>query len=70
MLYVQNFKILSSHTCGIEFILQFSYSTQLRFIFHINVNLPTIEGILTLISRTNTIAKHFKARKIFIFSVF
>ena len=49
-----------------------SCSTQLsmNFILLINVKMPTIFGILTLISMTNTTSERFKARKIFIFQHF
>ena len=42
----------------------FSYSTQLstKFILLINVKMPTIVGILTLISMINTTTERMKAR--------
>ena len=47
----------------------FSNSTQLstKFNLLINVKMPTIVGILTLISRINTAFENFKAFKIFIY---
>ena len=50
----------------------FSCSTQLsiRFILLINVKMPTIVGILTLISRLNTVSESFKAKQILIFPHF
>ena len=43
-----------------------SCSTQLstKFILHINVKMPTIVGILTFISRINTISECFKQEQI------
>ena len=53
----------------------FSYSTQLstKFVLLINVKMPTIVGILTLISMINTTSERLKARNFFIcryFSVY
>ena len=63
-------------TCP-EVIKLFSYSTQLskKFILLINVNveMPTIVGILTFMSRINTTSEKLKARNFFIcrcFSVY
>ena len=46
----------------------FSCSTQLstKFVLLINVKMPTIVGILTFISRINTISERLKARNFFI----
>ena len=51
-----------------EVIKLFSYSTQLstKFILFINVKMPTIVGILTFISRINTISKRLKVRHFYI----
>ena len=53
---------------GPEVIKLFSCSTQLstKFILLINVKMPTIVGILTLISMINTISERLKARYFFI----
>ena len=47
----------------------FSCSTQLstKFIVLINVEMPTMVGILTFISRINTTSNSLEARKVFIF---
>ena len=57
---------------GPEVIKLFSCETQLstKFITLINVKMPTIVGILTLISRINTATKSLTARKIIIFQHF
>ena len=57
---------------GPEVIKRFPCSTQLstKFILLINVKMPTIVGILTVISRINTTSESFKARKIIIFHHF
>ena len=51
-----------------EVIKRFSYSAQLsmKFILLINVKMPTIVGILTFISKINTISDSIKARNFFI----
>ena len=51
-----------------EVIKLFSYSTQLstKFILLINVKMPTIVGILTIISMINTTAERLKERNFFI----
>ena len=51
-----------------EVIKLFSYSTQLstKFILLINVKIPTIVGILTVISLINTTSERLKARHLFI----
>ena len=48
---------------GPEVIKLFSCSTQLstKFILLINVQMPTIVGILTFISRINTLSERLKA---------
>ena len=53
-------------------VINFSCSTQLsmKFILLINVKMPIIVGILTLISRINTASEIFKARKIYILQYF
>ena len=53
---------------GPEVIKHFPYSTQLstKFILLINVKMPTIVGILTLISMINTISERLKAKNFFI----
>ena len=50
----------------------FSCSTQLskKFILLINAKMPTVVGILTLISRINTTSECLKARKILVFQHF
>ena len=50
----------------------FSCSTQLstKFILLINVKMPTIVGILTLISMIDTTAERLKARNFFICQYF
>ena len=50
-----------------EVIKLFSCSTQLssKFILLINVKVPTIVGILTLISMINTTSERLKARNLF-----
>ena len=50
----------------------FLCSTQLsiKFIMLINVKMPTIVGILTLISMINTTFVRLKARKVYILSIF
>ena len=57
---------------GPEVIKLFSYSTQLstKFILLINVKMPTIVGILRIISMINTIPVRLKARNSYILSVF
>ena len=57
---------------GPEVIKLFSYSTHLstKFILLINVKMPTVVGILTFISRINTISEGFKAIKIVIYHHF
>ena len=57
---------------GPEVIKKFPCSTQLsmNFILLIDIKMPTIVGILTFISRINTVSESFKARTIFIFSHF
>ena len=57
---------------GPEVIQHFSCSTQLsmKFILLINVKMPTKVGILTFISRINTIFEIIKARKILFFHHF
>ena len=54
---------------GPEFIKLFSCSTQLgmKFIILINVKMPTIVGILTLMSMMHTAYENVIARKVFIF---
>ena len=53
---------------GPEVLKLFSYSIQLsmKFILLINVKMPTILGILTFISRINTISERLKARNFFV----
>ena len=53
---------------GPEAIKLLSYSTQLstKFILLRNVKMPTIVGILTLISRINTTSERLKARIFYI----
>ena len=53
---------------GPEVIKLFSCSTELstKFILLINVEMPTIVGILTFISRINTTSERLNARNIFI----
>ena len=53
---------------GPEVIKLFSNSTQLSmtFILLINVKMPSIVGILTLISMINTTSERLKARNFFI----
>ena len=53
---------------GPQVIKLFSCSTQLstKFILLINVKMPTIVGILKLISMINTTSKRLKARDFFI----
>ena len=55
-----------------EIIKLFSYSTQpsTKFILLINVKMPTIVGILTVISRINTTSESLKARTISVFQHF
>ena len=57
---------------GPEVIKLFSYSTQLsmKFILLINVKMPTIVGILTLISMINTTSEGLKAKSFFICQYF
>ena len=57
---------------GLEVIKYFSCSTQLsmKFIMLIIVKMPTIVGILTLISMINTTSESLKARNVFIFQHF
>ena len=57
---------------GSQVINFFSCSSQLNieFILLINVKMPTIVGILTLISMINTTPESLKARKVFIFQHF
>ena len=52
----------------LEVIKLFSCSTQLstKFILLINVKMPTIVGISTLMSKINTTSKRLKARNFFI----
>ena len=52
---------------GPEVIKLISYSTELstKFILLINVKMPTIVGILTLISMINTALKRLKAKHFF-----
>ena len=56
---------------GPEVIKLFSCSTQLSitFIEIINVKMPTMVGILTIISMINTTSESLKARKVCIFSI-
>ena len=42
----------------------------MKFILHIDVEMPTIVGILTFISRINTISENSKTRNVFIFQQF
>ena len=65
-----NSSLLTSTVFGV--IKLFSCSTQLstKFILLINVKMPTIVGILTFISRINTISKSLNARKISVFQHF
>ena len=53
---------------GLEVLELFSCSTQLspKFILLINVEMPTIVGILTFISRINTTSERLKERNFFI----
>ena len=53
---------------GPEVIKLFSYSTQLstKSILLINVKMPTIVGILTIISMINTTSERLKDRNFFI----
>ena len=53
---------------GLEVIKLFSDSTQLsmKFILLINVEMPSIIGILTFISMINTKSERLKARNFFI----
>ena len=57
---------------GPKVIKLFSCSTQLstEFILLINVKMPTIVGILTFMSRINSIFESLKARKISVFQHF
>ena len=57
---------------GPEIIKLFSCLTQLsiKFILLINIKITKIVGILKFISRINTAAESFKARKIFFFHHF
>ena len=50
----------------------FSCSTQLstKFILLINVEMPTIVGILTFISMINTTSERLRARNLFIYRYF
>ena len=50
-----------------EVMKLFSYSTQLRmkFIMLINVKMPTIDDILTIISTINTASESLKERKLY-----
>ena len=52
---------------GLEVTQLFTCSIQLRmkFILLINVQMPTVVGILTYISRIDTTSESFKARKTF-----
>ena len=54
---------------GHEIIKLFSCSTQLstKFILLMNVQMPTIVGILTCISMINTTSERLEARNFFIF---
>ena len=53
---------------GPEVIKLFSYSTQLgiNLILLINVEMPTIVGVVTFISKINTTSERLKARHFFI----
>ena len=65
--YVRGF-VLSP---GPEVIKLFPCSTQLsmNFILLIDIKMPTIVGILTFISRINTVSESFKGRTIFFFLI-
>ena len=58
----------SSERPGPEVIKLFSCSTQqsTKFILLINVKMPTIVGILTFVSMTNTTSERLKARNFFV----
>ena len=60
--------ILRTGKSGPEVIKLFPFSTQLsmKFIMLINVKMPTLVGILTIISMINATSESLKARKIFI----
>ena len=61
-------ELISQTRTGPEFIKLFSCSNQLsmKFILLINVKMPTIVGILTIISMINTTSSRLKARNFFI----
>ena len=65
-------ELFSQTRTGAEGIKLFSCSTQLstKFILFINVKMPTIIGILTLISMINTTSSRLKARNFFICQYF
>ena len=55
---------------GPEVLNFFSTQLSMKFILLINVKMPTIVGILTFISRINTLSERLKARNIYIFQNF
>ena len=65
-------KVYTAFKTGPEVIKLFSCSTQLskKLILLINVKMPTIVGILTVISRINTASESIRVRKICIFQHF
>ena len=67
-----NAKIKTFGEPGPEVIKRFPCSTQLsmKLILLINVKMPTIVGILTFISMTNTTSERLKAAKLLYLSVF
>ena len=68
MSYIPKTGFLASSKTGPEVIKLFPCSTQLstKFILLINVKMPTIVGILTLISMINTTSQWLKARNFLI----
>ena len=60
-------RVITSRS-GPKVIKRFPFSTQLstKFILLINVEMPTIVGILTFISMINTTSERLQARKVFI----
>ena len=62
---------LSLDGSGLEFIKLFMLNlTEHKFILSINVKMPTIVGILTLISRIDTTFESFKVKKSLFFNHF
>ena len=55
---------------GPEVIKLFYAQLSMKFILLINVKMPTIVGILTVISRINTSYESLKARNTYLFSAF